>query len=134
MIGKTIAATSRPDRYSDDLTLHFTDGSSALLVATGWEADGIDVTQLSYVETMRRGCELAGEREAERVRNLAAETKRKDRAALKATMTEPEWEAWLDEHEPRWRTTRLFAEQWRSMLDNQMRSYSLLLRHQSYGG
>jgi hypothetical protein len=134
MVGKTIAATSRHDRYSDNLILHFTDGTCVLLEATGWEADGIEVTALSYAEKMRRGCKAAGEREAERVRRLAADVLLAQRAELKASMTEAAWETWLDEHEPGWRTGKLLADVYRSEIEAQIKSMSLLMNRQAYGG
>jgi hypothetical protein len=136
MIGKTIVGVEQPTDYhaEADLILRFSDGTSARLQATGWEADGIDVTQESYVETMRRGAEAAGRREAERVERLAAEVKRREREALRASMTKPEWEAWLDEHEPGWRTGKLLSEMYEDAIRSQMQSMSLLMNRRYYDG
>jgi hypothetical protein len=135
LIGKTIAtARECPDwREDGDILVTFTDGTAMTLTATGYEADGINVDALSRSEKLRRAAELAGQREADRVKRLAAETLRLRREALKATMTTEQWEAWMDEHEPGWRQAKLLADMFESSIRAQMQSMSLLMRHQHYG-
>jgi hypothetical protein len=137
LVGKTIvrAEQTGASEYMEPsgFTLYFDDGTSARMEPTGYEVDGIRIELDSYTGRMRRGAILAGQREARRVKRLAAEVYRRRRKAerdhAKATLTPEAFEAWQRERDPHYIMKRVWGDEIAKALNAQ----SVLLNRQTFG-